>query len=154
MSLDSKKIMARVVYYTLVILTLASSAFFIYALTIRDVAMWAKVIYYIWTGFVIGVTIFDIICTSNREGKFISGIIVYVLSLLAVIMSCILYFVNAGMDGLATDYFNLFLSISMLALMTTGYLIATWCVGERLAYNVSADDEREKDTRNTKNTRQ
>ena len=148
MSINSKRMMALVVYYTLVVLTLASSAFFIYALTVKDVAMWAKVIYYIWIALVIGVVIFDVICTTNRDSKLISGVIVYILSLLAVIMSCILYFVNTGVDGVATDFFNLFLSISIVTLMTSGYLIATWCVGERLSYLASSQDEMKKEVKN------
>ncbi len=148
MGINNKRMMAVIVYYTLAVLTLASAAFFIYALTVRDVAMWAKVIYYIWIGLVIGVVVFDIICTTNRDGKVVSGIIVYILSLLSVIMACILYFVNVGVDGLATDYLGLFLSISIVPLMTSGYLIATWCVGERLCYNATAQDEMKKENKN------
>ena len=76
------------------------------------------------------VTIFDVICTNSGEGKFTSGIIVYVLSILAVAMACILYFANSGMTGLATEFFNLFISVSLISLITTGFLIATWCVSE------------------------
>ena len=116
MSVRSKSKLSIVVYYTLAILTLLCSAFFIYCLSVRDVAMWAKVVYFIWIGFVIGVTIFDVICSSSGEGKYISGWIVYILSILAVAMACILYFTNTGMAGLATEFFNLFISIALISL--------------------------------------
>ena len=103
--------------------------------------MWAKVIYFIWSGLVIGVIIFDILCTSTREAKTVSGLIIYILSVLAVIMSIILYFSNAGVEGLATDFFNLFLSVSLISLMTTGYMIATWCVGESLVEHKTAEEK-------------
>lgn len=130
MSVFNKRNLSTVVYYTLAILTLAMSAFFIYCLAVKEVALWAKVVYFIWIGLVIGVTIFDVICTSSGEGKTVAGFIIYVLSLLAVAMTCILYFMNTGMQGLATEFFNLFVSVSLISLFTTGFMIATWCVGE------------------------
>ena len=129
MSVFNKKTLSTVVYYTLAILTLAMSAFFIYCLSVKDVVGWARVVYYIWIAFVIGVTIFDVICTSSGEGKTVAGFIIYILSLLAVVMTCILYFMNTGMAGLATEFFNLFISVSLISLFTTGFMIATWVVG-------------------------
>lgn len=130
MSVNGKRILSSITYYTLAVLTLLASAFFLYCLSIKGVVMWAKVVYYVWTAVVIGVTIFDVICTNSGEGKFISGLIVYVLSILAVVMMAILYFLNSGMAGLATDFFNLFISVSLISIITTGLLIATWSVGE------------------------
>ena len=83
MSVNGKRILSSITYYTLAVLTLLASAFFIYCLSVKDVAGWARVIYYIWTAVVIGVTIFDVICTNSGEGKFISGVIVYISSTLA-----------------------------------------------------------------------
>lgn len=141
MSVSNKKLLSTIAYYTLIILSILSSAFFIYALTVKDVVMWAKVIYFIWAAVVIVVAIYDVICTRAGRSKFISGLIIYVLSILAVIMACVLYFINTGVDGLATDFFNIFISVSILSLMTTGYLIASWCVGEAKVEHESAEDE-------------
>ena len=147
MSVQNKRMLSTIVYYTLAILALASAGFFIYCLIIRDVVMWAKVIYFIWSGLVIGVVIFDILCTSTGEAKTVAGLIIYILSVLAVIMSVILYFVNAGVNGLATDFFNIFLSVSLISLMTTGYMIATWCVGESLVEHKTTETEIENRTK-------
>ncbi len=141
MSVSNKKLLSTIAYYTLIVLSILSSAFFIYALTVKDVVMWAKVIYFIWAAVVIVVAIYDVICTRAGRSKFISGLIIYVLSILAVIMACVLYFINTGVDGLATDFFNIFISVSILSLMTTGYLIASWCVGEAKVEHESAEDE-------------
>ncbi len=130
MSVSNKKLLSTIAYYTLIVLSILNAGFFIYALMVKDVAMWAKVIYIIWSVVVIAVAIYDVICTRARKSKFVSGLIIYVLSILAVVMACILYFINSGVDGLATDFYNIFLSVSILSLMTTGYLIASWCVGE------------------------
>ncbi len=141
MSVNSKKLLSIVVYYTLAALAIAMTAFFVYCLIVRDVVMWAKVVYWIWSALVVGVVIFDIICTSAGEGKLTSGWIVYILSLLAVAMACILYFINTGATGISADFFNLFISISIVSLMATGYMIATWVVGENLVEHQSAEDE-------------
>lgn len=144
MSVSNKKLLSTIVYYTLIVLSILNAGFFIYALMVKDVAMWAKVIYIIWSVVVIAVAIYDMICTRARKSKFVSGLIIYVLSILAVVMACILYFINSGVDGLATDFYNIFLSVSILSLMTTGYLIASWCVGEAKVEHDSATDELDK----------
>lgn len=144
MALNDKKILTTVVYYTLIALTLANAAFFAYVLMLRDVQMWAKVVYYIWIGLVIGVTVFDIICTTSGESKQISAWVVYILSVLAVAMSCLLYFINSTETGLSADFFNLFVSVSVLAIMTSGYMIAAWCAGSRLIREQQIDENSSK----------
>ena len=141
MSVENKRMLSTIVYYTLAIMTLIFAGFFGYALIIRDLAMWAKVVYFIWIAVVIGAVIFDIICTSNNEGKTLVGLVVYVLSILAVVMAGILYFINVTRTGLVLNFFNLFLSVSLLSLITTGFLIATWCVGERIVETRTAAKE-------------
>ncbi len=141
MSVNNKRILSIIVYYTLAALALAMAGFFLYCLVMKDVAMWAEIIYYIWIGFVVGVIIFDIICTTTGEGKQISGLIIYILSVLSVVMAAILYFINVGPAGLATDFFGLFISISFISLLASGFMIATWCVGEALVEHTTAEQE-------------
>lgn len=141
MSVSNKRWLSTVVYYTLAVLAILCSAFFVYCLIMNPVAMWAKIIYFIWSGLVIGTVIFDIICTISGEAKQMSGIIVYILALLALAMACILYFINSGMGGMASEFFNLFISVSLISLMATGFLIATWVVGEGLVEHASAERE-------------
>lgn len=141
MSVENKRMLSTIVYYTLAIMTVIFAGFFGYALIVKNVAMWAKVVYFIWIAVVIGTVIFDIICTSNNEGKTMVGLVVYVLSILAVIMAGILYFINVTRTGLVLNFFNLFLSVSLLSLITTGFLIATWCVGEKIVEHRTAAKE-------------
>ena len=141
MSVEKKKVLSIIVYYTLATLAVLSAGFFLYCCIVRDVVLWAKIVYFVWIGLVIGTVIFDIICTTNQEAKEISGLLVYILSVLSIIMACILYFMNVTRTGLATDFFNLFLSVSIVSLMTSGYMIATWCVGESLVEHTTSQDE-------------
>ena len=142
MSVNNKRWLSNIVYYTLAILALLSSAFFIYCLIMNPVAMWAKIIYFIWSGLVIGVVIFDLICTTTGESKQVSGLIIYVLSLMALAMACVLYFVNSGMGGIASQFFNLFISVSFVSMLTTGFMIAAWVVGQSRVENEVDDKER------------
>lgn len=143
MNIDNRKTLLATVYYTLAILTLCACGFFIYALIVRGAAMWIKIVYFIWSGIVICNLIYDIICTRSSQWKNRSGWLVYILSLAAVVMAIVVYFINTTATGLATDFFNMYLSVSMLSLLTTGYLIATWCVGESLAkYGDSSRNEK------------
>lgn len=141
MSVENKRKLSTIVYYTLAVLTLIFAGFFGFALVVRDVAMWAKVVYFIWIAIVVAAVIFDIMCTINNEGKTIVGLVVYVLSLLAILMAAILYFMNTTRNGLAFDFFNIFISVSLISLITTGFLIAMWCVGEHLVENRTAAKE-------------
>ena len=136
---NDKNWFSNVVYYTLAILTILCAGFFVYCLVMNPVAMWAKIIFFVWTGLVIGTVIFDMICTNTGESKQVSGMIVYVLSLLALAMSCVLYFINTGMGALTTEFLNLFISVSFVALLTTGFMIATWVTGQSKVENKTDD---------------
>ena len=141
MSVESKRKLSTICYYTLAILTFAVACLFGYALIVRRVAMWARVVYFIWLAVVLATVVFDIVCTHNNRGKEVTGLIVYVLSILSLIVAAILYFTNAGINGLVDNLFNMFISVSLLSVTVTGFLIATWIVGESLVENRTAAKE-------------
>ena len=141
MSVESKRKLSTICYYTLAILTFAVACLFGYALIIRRVAMWARVVYFIWLAVVLITVVFDVICTHNNRGKEITGLIIYVLSILSLIVAAVLYFSNAGINGLVDNLFNMFISVSLLSVTVTGFLIATWIVGESLVEHRTAAKE-------------
>ena len=141
MSVESKRKLSTICYYTLAILTFAVACLFGYALIIRRVAMWARVVYFIWLAVVLATVVFDIVCTHNNSGKEITGLIVYVLSILSIIVAAILYFTNAGINGLVDNLFNMFISVSLLSVTVVGFLIATWMVGQSLVEHRTAAKE-------------
>lgn len=142
MSVENKRVLSSIVYYTLAVLTLVFSGFFVYSLFVIDnVAMWAKIVYCIWIALVIATIIFDIMCTTNGTSKTITGLAVYVLSILSLIVAAILYFTNAGLGGLVDNIFNLFISISLLSVTVVGFMIATWIVGESMVEHKTAVKE-------------
>ena len=65
----------------------------------------------------------------------------YLIIVLSLIVAAILYFSNAGLNGLVDNVFNMFISVSLLSVTVTGLLIATWIVGESLVENRTAAKE-------------
>lgn len=139
MSLRSKKILSILTYYTLFgIATLMAVMTALFALN-RVVPMWAKVLYVLWACAVIGTLIFDIVCTTTKRMKFISGILVYVLSIISIIVTAILYLTNSTLTaGLTAVFMPVFTGLAAIVLSTTIYMIATFVVGESLAEHKSA----------------
>lgn len=141
MSVFNKKMLSIIVYYTLVALAIGASGFFVFALVINGLPVWAKIIYYAWVGLVIGVIVFDIICTCTRQAKTISGFIVYVLSLLAALMTMLLYCLNATTAGINPTFFNTYLSTAIISLISSGYMIACWFAGESVVKHGTEQEE-------------
>lgn len=139
MSIKSKKILSILSYYTLAVLAFIMAVLTIMYVVNRDVPTWASILYIFWAVIVIGTLIFDIICTSLRHMKFISGIIVYILSVVSIIVTVILYLVRAGLaTGLTTTFMPIYIGVAALIMSTTLYMIATYIVGESLVEHTSA----------------
>lgn len=140
MKISGKKILSVITYYTLVSIALIMAGLTILYVLNREIPVWAKVIYVIWSCGVVGTIIYDIICTSLRQMKFISGLIVYSLSIASVIVTTILYLTqNTGLKlGLTTLFAPTFIGIASMVLSTTIYMIACFIVGEAIAEHSSA----------------
>lgn len=132
MDIKAKKILSIVTYYTLIALTFIMAGAFVVALAFRTYPFWAKLIYFIWAGVVVGTVIFDIICTSTNRMKFISGLLVYVLSILAVVVSIVIYLINTSRVGLTFDLSPVFILITALSYSTSLFMIAQYVVGEAM----------------------
>lgn len=105
----------------------------------RGLPMWAKVLYTLWSCAVIGALVFDVVCTSIKRMKFVSGIIVYILSVVSVIVTAILYLVRAGIStGLTTAFMPIFAGTAAIILSTSIYLVATFIVGEAVVEHATA----------------
>ena len=139
MSVKGKKILSIITYYTLFIIAIVMACMAILYTVNRGLPMWAKVLYVLWACAVIGALIFDVVCTSTKRMKFISGIIVYILSVVSVIVTVILYLVRAGIvTGLTTAFMPIFAGTAAIILSTSVYLIATFIVGEAVVEHETA----------------
>lgn len=139
MSLRGKKILSVITYYTLLTIGIIMAALAILYVTNRLLPMWAKVLYVLWSCAVIGALIFDIVCTSIRRMKFTSGIIIYVLSIISIIVTAILYLVRSSLTaGLTATFVPIFTGVAAIILSTTIYMIATFIVGESVVEHASS----------------
>ncbi|MBQ8522185.1 MAG: hypothetical protein IJ458_00800 [Clostridia bacterium] len=139
MSIRGKKILSLITYYTLFGIAIIMAAMTILFVLNRAVPMWAKVLYVLWSCVVIGTLIFDVVCTSTKRMKFISGVLVYVLSIVSIIVTAILYLVSAGLTtGLTTIFMPVYTGIAAIVLSTSIYMIATFIVGEAVVEHKSA----------------
>ena len=139
MSIKGKKILSVITYYTLFGIAIIMAALALLFIINRALPLWSKILYSIWCCVVIGVLIFDVICTSTRRMKFISGLIVYVLSAVSLVVTIILYLVNTSLTaGLTTAFMPIFAGTAAVIMSTTIYMIATFIVGEAVAEHKSA----------------
>lgn len=140
MKVSKKKILSIITYYSLFSIALIMAGLTILYVVNRAIPTWAKVIYVIWACGVIGVLVYDIVCTSMRRMKFVSGLIVYSLSMASVIVTAILYLTqNAGLKlGLTSAFMPMFIGVASLVISTSIYMIATYIVGESVAEHSSA----------------
>ena len=139
MSLRGKKILSTITYYTLFAIAIIMAAMSILFIVNRALPMWAKVLYVLWACVVIGTLVFDIVCTSMKRLKFISGILVYVLSIVSIIVTVILYLVSASLTaGLTAAFMPIYTGTAAIIMATTIYMIATYIVGESVAEHASA----------------
>ena len=139
MSIRGKKILSLITYYTLFVIAIIMAEMTIFFVLNRAVPMWAKVLYVLWSCVVIGTLIFDVVCTSTKRMKFISGVLVYVLSIVSIIVTAILYLVSAGLTtGLTTIFMPVYTGIAAIVLSTSIYMIATFIVGEAVVEHKSA----------------
>jgi len=139
MSIKGKKILSVITYYTLFGIAILMAALALLFVVNRGLPLWAKALYVLWCCAVIGVLIFDIICTSTRRMKFISGLIIYVLSIVSLVVTIILYLVRASLtEGLTAVFMPIFAGTAAVIIATTIYMIATFIVGEAVVEHKSA----------------
>ena len=139
MSVKGKKILSIVTYYTLFAIAIIMASLAILFVVNRALPMWAKVLYVLWSCVVIGTLIFDVVCTSTRRMKFISGIMVYVLSIIGVIVTAILYLVSSTLTvGLSAVFMPVYTGTAAIILSASIYMIATFIVGQAVCEHKSA----------------
>ena len=96
MEFYGKKILLNMVYYTLIALLVAVGITFMVFLGTSDIALYSKIGYFILASLFILLVIFDIICTCLNQMKFVSGIILYVLTVATIVMSTESLFAAVG----------------------------------------------------------
>lgn len=124
---SQKRVLLNIAYFTLIGLAIISCVFFILRISFSLLPLYIKIIYYIWAGALILNLSFDIVCTIQKRMKFISGIIMFVLTLLGIIMAVDVFFMQGvtfkAITNLEITYFiNTSLSFMPLYLGIFAYI--------------------------------
>lgn len=132
MELTHKKILQNMLYYSVLALTIIASIFFMVTLAMRDTMMYARVIFYIWTGVLVATLIFDIVCTVMHKNKFIVGLILFVLAMCWIVMAIVIYFNLSTGAMLVAANMGLFNRLVVFSFILTVMAITTFIIGEFL----------------------
>lgn len=129
---NQRRILLNMAYFTLIGLAVVACVFFILRVSFSNMLLYVKIIYYIWAGILILNLAFDIICTINKNWKFISGIIFFVLTLLCVVMAVDVFFMQGvTFKAITSVEITYFINIS-LSFMPIYLGVFAFLFGEKL----------------------
>ena len=103
MDANLKKTLLTMTYYTLIGGMVALEIFFMITLAGASLAMWERVVYYILAIALVVAVVYDIICTIMHRQKYIAGFVLYVITIVAVVMSLIVFALNSENGRLLLD---------------------------------------------------
>ncbi len=142
METTGKKVLLILTYYTLMLAMLGLSVFLFITLPSDRLATWIRVVYYILIGLLIALVIFDIICTNTKMNKYISGFILYGLTIAHLVVSFILYTFFARNGIVPADVMDIFMLVLMVSWAINILTIVIYCVGEHLVVISNAQNKR------------
>ena len=132
MEANMKKVLTTIVYYSIVAVMVAMVVFMMVSLSPSSMAVWEKVCLYILTGALALVTIYDIVCTTMRRQKYISGFMLYIVSMLVVIITLIILALNSTDGRLILDISERFFRIILVLYLIDALAVCAYAMGEKL----------------------
>lgn len=137
MDANLKKVLLNVVYYSLIAVMVAFEVFFMISLANANMAVWEKVCYYILAGLLLLMVVYDIICTCLHSQKYISGFILYGLTLATIILSLIVMALNSADGRLLIDISERFFRLILFSYLINILAILVFTTGEKLIVNTT-----------------
>ena len=137
MGANLKKVLLNVVYYSLIGVMVAFVIFFLISLTNASMAMWERVAYYVLIISLVLVVVYDIICTCLKTQKYISGFILYGITLGVVVISLIVLALNSADGRLFLDISERFFRLILISWIINALAVLIYCTGEKLVVNIS-----------------
>ena len=137
MDAHGKSVLLRTVYYTLIAVMVAMVVFFLITLGGASMAEWERVCYYVVAIALVLVVIYDIICTTRHSQKFVSGFILYGITLAVVILSLIIMALNSANGRLLIDITERFWRIIFFSYLINTLAIIIYCTGQKLISNIN-----------------
>ena len=132
MEANLKKVLATIVYYSIVAVMVAFVVFMMISLAPSSMAIWEKVCLYILTGALALVTIYDVICTCMHKEKYIAGFMLYIISMLVVILTLIIMALNSADGRLILDISERFFRLIIVLYLIDALGVCAYAMGEKL----------------------
>ena len=137
MGANLKKVLLNVVYYSLIAVMVAFVVFFLISLTNASMAMWERVAYYVLIIALVLVVVYDVICTCMHTQKYISGFILYGITLGVIIISLVILALNSADGRLFLDISERFFRLILMSWFINVLAILIYCTGEKLVVNIT-----------------
>lgn len=132
MDFDKKKTLLNIVYYSTIAVMVAFVVFLFLSLAGANLATWERIMFYILVGALAGVVVYDVVCTCIHNEKYISGLILYVITMLVVIFTLIVFALNSGSIRLFIDISERFFRLILLTYIINALAVVIYCVGQSL----------------------
>lgn len=137
MDANLKKVLYNVVYYSIIAVMVAFEVFFMISLANASMALWEKVCYFVIAGLLVGVVVYDIVCTCLHSQKYIAGFILYGLTLATVALSLVVMAVNSANGRLLLDISERFFRLILFSYLINVLAILVFTTGEKLIINTT-----------------
>lgn len=137
MEASLKKVLLNIVYYSLIAVMIAFVVFFMITLSNASMAEWERVCYYILAVALVLVVIYDIICTNRRTQKYTAGLILYIVTMLVVILSLIVFALNSTNGRLLIDISERFNRIILFSYLINALAVLIFITGQKQVQNVT-----------------
>ena len=137
MGANLKKVLLNVVYYSLIAVMVAFVVFFLISLSNASMAAWERTIYYVLTIALVLVIVYDIICTCMHREKYISGFILYGITMAVIVVSLIILAMNSADGRLLLDISERFFRLILMSWFINVLAILIYCTGEKLVVTIS-----------------
>ncbi|MBR2468387.1 MAG: hypothetical protein IKB42_05050 [Clostridia bacterium] len=132
MDRENKKTLLQIAYYGTSILTIALSIVFMIAMGMHEVAVYQKIVYYIWSIILILTIILDIVASIKHDFKFLTGLVIAALAFLCLVMGIIVY-ASFSVEWMVPFFaMGRFFTLVGFSTVLTILGIVVFCTGEKL----------------------
>ncbi len=132
MDFDKKKVLLNIVYYSTIGVMVAFVVFLFLSLAGATLAVWERVMFYILVGLLVGIVAYDIVCTCIKSEKYISGLMLYVATMLIIVFTLVVFALNSGSVRLFIDISERFFRLILMTYIINAQAVIIYCVGQSL----------------------
>ena len=122
----------KVVYYTLIAVMVAFVVFQFMSLAGASLAEWERTIFYILIGLLVVIVAYDIVCTCLHREKFISGIMLYIVTIAIIVFTLIVFAINSDSVRLFIDISERFYRLIIMTYIINALAVLIYTTGQNL----------------------